>query len=144
MYLLIRHLECTKEFLCLVHALWQNVILWKQTANNRQQAIECVSTHVVLRLERHYTPIGIQLRNLSLAVKGLLCHVKHVIERLCSWLWLVIERLCSWLRCTVPRDSRSTYPLPSHQHHNPQRVVSAPPLSYDVLHHGRSTEYSPA
>jgi hypothetical protein len=59
MYLLIRHLACTKEFLCLVHALWQNVILWKQAANDRQQAIECVSTHVVLRLERHYTPNGI-------------------------------------------------------------------------------------
>jgi hypothetical protein len=90
MYLLIHHLECTKEFLCLVHALWQNVILRKQAANNRQQAIECVSTHVVLQLERHYTPNGIQLRNLCLAVKGLLCRVKHVVERLCSRLWLVI------------------------------------------------------
>jgi hypothetical protein len=48
MYLLIRHLKCTKEFLCLIHALWQNVILQKQVANNRQQAIECVLTHVVL------------------------------------------------------------------------------------------------
>jgi hypothetical protein len=84
MYLLIRHLECTKESLCLIHALWQNVILRKQDANNRQQAIECVSTLVVLRLERHYTPNDIQLRNLSLAIKGLLCRVKHVVERLCS------------------------------------------------------------
>jgi hypothetical protein len=59
MYLLICHFECTKKFLCLVYALWQNVILQKQAPNNRQQAIECVSTHVVLRLERHYTPNGI-------------------------------------------------------------------------------------
>jgi hypothetical protein len=84
MNLLIRHLECTKEFLCLVPALWQNVIIRKQAANNRQQAIECVSAHVVLQLERHYTPNGIQLRNLCLAVKGLLCRVKHVVEHLCS------------------------------------------------------------
>jgi hypothetical protein len=53
-------------------------------ANNHQQAIECISTHAVLRLECHYTPNGIQLRNLCLAVKGLLCRVKHVVERLCS------------------------------------------------------------
>jgi hypothetical protein len=91
MNLLIRHLECTKEFLCLVHALWQNVIIRKHAPNNRQQAIECVSTHAVLRLERHYTPNGIQLRNLCLAVKGLLCRVKHVVERLCSRLWLIIH-----------------------------------------------------
>jgi hypothetical protein len=72
-------------------SLWQNVILRKQAANNRQQAIECVSTHAVLQLERHYMPNGIQLRNHSLAVKGLLlCRVKHVIECLCSRLWLVI------------------------------------------------------
>jgi hypothetical protein len=56
MNLLIHHLECTKEFLCLVHALWQNVILRKQVANNCQQTIKCVSTHTVVRLERHYTP----------------------------------------------------------------------------------------
>jgi hypothetical protein len=91
MNLLIRHLECTKEFLCLIHALWQNVIIQKQAPNNRQQAIECVPTHVVPRLERHYTPNGIQLRNLCLAVKGLLCRVEHVVERLCSRLWLVIH-----------------------------------------------------
>jgi hypothetical protein len=48
------------------------------------------------------------------------------------------------LRRTIPRDSRSTYPLPRHQHYNPRHVVSPPPLSYDALHHGRSTEYSPA
>jgi hypothetical protein len=59
MNLLIRHLECTKEFLCLVHALWQNASIRKQAPNNRQQAIECVSTHALLRLERHYTPSGI-------------------------------------------------------------------------------------
>jgi hypothetical protein len=91
MNMLIRHLECTKEFLCLVHALWQNVIICKQAPNNRQQAIECVSTHAILRLQRHYTPNDIQLRNLCLAVKGLLCRVEHVVERLCSWLWLVIH-----------------------------------------------------
>jgi hypothetical protein len=91
MNLLIRHLECTKEFLCLVHALWQNVIIRKQAPNNRQQAIECISTHAVLRLERHYTPNGIQLRNLCLPMKGLLCRVEHVVERLCSRLRLVIH-----------------------------------------------------
>jgi hypothetical protein len=91
MYLLIRHLECTEEFLCLVYALWQNVILRKQAANNCQQAIECVLTHVVLRLECHYTPNVIQLRNLCLAVKGLLCCVKHVAERLCGRLWLILH-----------------------------------------------------
>jgi hypothetical protein len=48
MNLPIHHLECTKEFLCLVHALWQNVIIRKQAPNNRQQAIECVSTDAVL------------------------------------------------------------------------------------------------
>jgi hypothetical protein len=85
MNLLIRHLEC------LVHALWHNVIIQKQAPNNRQQAIECVSTHAILRLEHHYTPNGIQLRNLCLAVKGLLCRVEHVIERLCSRLWLIIH-----------------------------------------------------
>jgi hypothetical protein len=84
MILLIRHLECTKEFLCLVHALWKNVILQKQATNNHQQAIKCVSTRAVLRLERHYTPNGIQLRNLCLAMKGLLCRIKHVVELLCS------------------------------------------------------------
>jgi hypothetical protein len=46
------------------------------------------------------------------------------------------------LRRTMPRDSRSTCPLPRHQHHNPRRVVSPPPLLYDALHHGRSTKYS--
>jgi hypothetical protein len=91
MNLLIRHLECMKEFLCLVHALSQNVIIQKQAPNNRQQAIECVSTHAVLRLERHYTPNGIQLRNLCLAVKGLLCRAEHVVECLCSRLWLIIH-----------------------------------------------------
>jgi hypothetical protein len=91
MNLLIRHLKCTKEFLCLVHALWQNVIIRKQAPNNHQQAIECVSTHAVMRLERHYTPNGIQLRILCLPVKGLLCRVEHVVERLCSRLWLVIH-----------------------------------------------------
>jgi hypothetical protein len=91
MYLLIHHLECTKEFLCLVHPLWQNMILQKQTANNCQQAIECVSTYDVLRLERHYMPNDIQFKNLCLAVKGLLCHVKHVVERLCGRLWLVLR-----------------------------------------------------
>jgi hypothetical protein len=90
MYLLIRHLECTKEFLCLVHALWQNMILQKQAANNRQQATKCVLTHAILRLEHHYTPNGIQLKNLCLAVKGLLCRIKHVVERLCCRLWLVL------------------------------------------------------
>lgn len=43
------------------------------------------------------------------------------------------------LRRTVPHDSRSTYPLPLHRHHKARRVVSAPPLSYDALHHKRST-----
>jgi hypothetical protein len=109
MYLLIRHLQCTKEFLCLVHALWQNVILRKQAPNNRQQAIECVSTHAVLRLERHYTPNGIQLRNLSLLVKGLLCRVKHVVERLCSRLWLVI-RTSSGILCLVIVVQHIRYP----------------------------------
>jgi hypothetical protein len=37
------------------------------------------------------SPNGIQLRNLCLAVKGLLCRVKHIIERLCSRLWLVLH-----------------------------------------------------
>jgi hypothetical protein len=73
----------------IVHALWQNVILWKQVANNCQQSIEGVLTQVVLRLECHYTSNGIQLRNLYLSVKGFLCHIKHVIERLCGRLWLV-------------------------------------------------------
>jgi hypothetical protein len=91
MYLLIRHLECMKEFLCLVHAIWQNVILRMQAANNRQQAIECVSTHVVLRLECHYTPNGIQLRNLCLVMKGLLCRVKHIVECPCGRLWLILR-----------------------------------------------------
>jgi hypothetical protein len=109
MYLLIRHLQCTKEFLCLVHALWQNVILRKQAPNNRKQAIECVSTHAVLRLERHYTPNGIQLRNLSLLVKGLLCRVKHVVERLCSRLWLVI-RTSSGILCLVIVVQHIRYP----------------------------------
>jgi hypothetical protein len=59
MYLLIRLLECTKEFLCLVHVLWQNMIVRKQAANNCQQTIEGFSTQVVLRLERHYTSNGI-------------------------------------------------------------------------------------
>jgi hypothetical protein len=40
MNLLIRHLECTKEFLCLVHALWQNVIIRKQAPNNRLRGIK--------------------------------------------------------------------------------------------------------
>jgi hypothetical protein len=48
MYLLICHLERTKEFMCLVHALWQNVILQKQAANNCEQTIEGISTQVVL------------------------------------------------------------------------------------------------
>jgi hypothetical protein len=109
MYLLIRHLEWTKKFLCLVHALWQNVILRKQAANNRQQAIECVSTHVVLRLERHYMPNGIQLRNLCLAVKGLLCRVKHVVKRLCSQLWLVI-RTSSGILCLLIVVQHILYP----------------------------------
>jgi hypothetical protein len=109
MYLLIRRLECTKEFLCLVHALWQNVILRKQTANNCQQAIECVVTHAVLRLERHYTPNGIQLRNLCLAMKGLLCRFKHVVERLCSRLWLVI-RTSSNVLCLVIIIQHIRYP----------------------------------
>jgi hypothetical protein len=29
------------------------------------------------------------------------------------------------LQRTVPRDSRSTYPLPRHQHHNPRRFVES-------------------
>jgi hypothetical protein len=87
MYLLIRHLECTKELLCLVHAFWQNVILQKQFANNCQQSIEGISTQAVLRLERHYMSNDIQLRNLCLAMKGFLCHVKHVVECLCGRLW---------------------------------------------------------
>jgi hypothetical protein len=58
MYLLIRHLECTKEFLCLIHELWQNVILRKQAANNRQQAIECVLTHAALRLNTITRPMA--------------------------------------------------------------------------------------
>jgi hypothetical protein len=78
-------------------------------ANNRQQAIECVSTHVVLRLERHYTPNGIQLRNLSLAIKGLLCRVKHVVECLCSRLWLVI-RTSSSVLCLVIVVQHILYP----------------------------------
>jgi hypothetical protein len=109
MYLLICHLECTKEFLCLVHALGQNVIIRKQAPNNCQQAIVCISTHVVLRLERHYTPNGIQLRNLCLAVKGLLCRVKHVVERLCSRLWLVI-RTSSGILCLVIVVQHIRYP----------------------------------
>jgi hypothetical protein len=109
MYLLMRHLECMKEFLCLVHALWQNVILQKQAANNRQQAIECVSTHVVLPLERHYTLNGIQLRNLCLAVKELLCRVKHVIEHLCDRLWLVL-RTSSGELCLVIVVQHIRYP----------------------------------
>jgi hypothetical protein len=109
MHMLIRHLECTKEFLCLLHALWQNVILRKQAPNNRQQAIECVSTHVVLRLERHYTPNGIKLRNLCLAMKGLLCRVKHVVERLYSRLWLVI-RTSSGVLCLVIVVQHIRYP----------------------------------
>jgi hypothetical protein len=109
MYLLIRHLECTKEFLCLVHALWQNVILRKQAANNRQQAIKCVSTHVVPRLERHYMPNGIQLRNLCHAVKGLLCRIKHVVEHLCSRLLLVI-RTSSGVLCLVIVVQHICYP----------------------------------
>jgi hypothetical protein len=108
-YLLIRHLECTKKFLCLVHALWQNVILQKQAANNRQQAIECVSTHVVLRLEHHYKLNGIQLRNLCLPMKGLLCHVKHVVERLCGRLWLVLHT-SSGVLCLVIVVQHICYP----------------------------------
>jgi hypothetical protein len=109
MYLLIHHLECMKEFMCLVRALWQNVILRKQAANNHQQAIECVSTHVVLRLERHYMPNGIQLRNLCVVMKGLLCRVKHVVERLCSWLWLVI-RTSYGILCLVIVVEHIRYP----------------------------------
>jgi hypothetical protein len=140
MNLLIRHLECTKEFLCLVHALWQNVIIQKQAPNNRQQAIKCVSTHAVLRLERHYTPNGIQLRNLCLTVKGLLCRVEHFVECLCSRLWLVIHT-SSRVLCLLIVVQHIRYP--PHRHHNPRHVVSAPPLSYDALHHEISTEYSP-
>jgi hypothetical protein len=109
MYLLIRHLECTKEFLCLVHALWQNVILRKQAANNCQQTIEGVSTHAILRLERHYTPNGIQLRNLCLAVKGFLCRVKHVLECLCGQLWLVLRTFSDEL-CLVIVVQHYRYP----------------------------------
>jgi hypothetical protein len=86
MYQLKRHLECTKEFMCLMHALWQNMILQKQAANNYQQTIKGFSTQAVLRLECHYTSNGIQLRNLCLVVKGFLCRAKHVVERLCGHL----------------------------------------------------------
>src|SRR5688572_19425271 len=140
MNMLIRHLECTKEFLCLVHALWQNVIIQKRAPDNRQQAMECVSTHVVLRLERHYTLNGIQLRNLCLAVKGLLCRVEHVVERLCSRFWLVIHT-SSRVLCLLIVVQHIRYP--PHPRHNPRHFVSAPPLSYDALHHEISTEYSP-
>jgi hypothetical protein len=86
-----------------------DVILRKEAPNNRQQAIECVLTHAVLRLERHYTPNGIQLRYLCLAVKGLLCRIKHVVERLCSWLWLVI-RTSSGVLCLMIVVQHIRYP----------------------------------
>jgi hypothetical protein len=85
------------------------MILRKQAANDHQQAIECVSTHVVLRLERHYSPDGIQLRNLCLAVKGLLCRVKHVVELLCDRLWLVL-RTSFGILCLVIVVQHIRYP----------------------------------
>jgi hypothetical protein len=36
-------------------------------------------------------PLYVQLRNLCIAVKGFPCRVKHVIEHLCSCLWLVFR-----------------------------------------------------
>jgi hypothetical protein len=153
MYLLIHHLECTEEFLCLVHALCQNVILRKQAANNRQQAIECVSTHLVLRLERHYTTNGIQLRNLCLAVKGVLCRVKQVIERLCSRLWLVRLLPFSGELCLVIVVQHIYYPgisiiiLDALSHHllsrtmcftieDPPSIVRRKSILPNMFHHG--------
>jgi hypothetical protein len=67
------------------------MILRKQVANNCQWTIKGFSTQVVLLLECHYTSNGIQLRYLCLVVKGFLCRVKHVVERLCGHLWLVLR-----------------------------------------------------
>ena len=50
MYLLIWHLKCTKEFLCLIHALWQNMTFRKQAPKNCQHNIEGISTQDKLGL----------------------------------------------------------------------------------------------
>jgi hypothetical protein len=50
MFLLVRHLECMKKFLCLVHALWQYVIIRKQATNNCQQTIKGCEHKVDLSL----------------------------------------------------------------------------------------------
>jgi hypothetical protein len=139
MFLLIHHLECTKEFLCLIHALWQNVILQKQAGNNCQQSINGFLTQIVQRLERHYTSNGIRLRNIHIVVKWFPCRIKHVIERLCGRLWLVLRTSFGKL-CLMIVIQHVRYPDISIL--NPPRVVSPPPLSYDVLHHERSIEYS--
>jgi hypothetical protein len=115
-----------QNHVCVVHALWQNVILRKQAANNCQQAIECVSTHVVLQLERYYTPNGIQLRNLCLVVMGLLCHVKHVVERLCGRLWLVLRTSSNELCLVI---------IIRHIRYTGSSIIILDVLSHDLLSH---------
>jgi hypothetical protein len=126
MHRLIHYFECMKEFLCRVHALWQNVILRKQATNSYQQTIEGISTHVVLQLERHYTPNGIQLTNLCLAMKGFLCRVKHVIKRLCGRLWLV-RRMSFGELCLMIVVQHIRYPSIS--------VIIIDVLSHHLLSH---------
>ena len=53
MYLLVWHLKCMKEFLCLIHALWQDVTIQEQATENCQYNIEGVSTQAKLGLHGH-------------------------------------------------------------------------------------------
>ena len=71
MNLLIRHLECTKKFLCLVHALWQNVIIRKEAPNNRQQAIQVYYLSYACQTKKH-------LKGWDVAYKVLLHGKLHV------------------------------------------------------------------